>query len=102
MHNPSQKSLSQDLFPDLFLMLELFWDSLVGTVNIFVSVRGGFPHLLPVLQNYMQDQRIRVPFRPLLFVMYLFNWTDVIMLLAALGESCQKRKGICPWLFMRR
>lgn len=43
IHNPSQKSLSQELLPDLFLMSGLFWDGLVGALSPFCHSHRGFP-----------------------------------------------------------
>lgn len=54
IHNASQKSLSQDLLPDLFLMLGLFWDGLVEALSLLWQL-GSFLHLLLFLQSHCKQ-----------------------------------------------
>lgn len=96
IHNASQKSLSQDLLPDLFLMLGLFWDGLVKALSLLSQLQG----VSCTFSLSYKDTacNISVFVWPLLFVMYLFNWTEVIMVLPA-WVNHTKKECACVFLY---
>lgn len=99
MHNPSQKSLSQDLLPDLFLMLGTILGRPGRSAEPFCHSHRGFPAPFP---RPIKTACVISVFVCVVGLFYL-SCTYSIGLKSSLyclpGWITHKKKRMCPWFF---